>query len=149
QPTLDREHIEVEVRTQPARKPFRVKAVEGHVRQVLDNMIRNSIYWLGDTRKKHRADAGPARIRLLFDRRSQTLACSDTGVGIAPHDSEWIFAPFTTHREGGFGLGLHIAKELCKFNGIGIRIDPDSINKWRRHDKFVLDFSECFVEGDS
>ncbi|CAN5458877.1 hypothetical protein BH11PLA2_BH11PLA2_29100 [soil metagenome] len=145
---LDRRHIEVEQKCQPPRKAFTVKAVEGHIRQVLDNMFRNSIYWLRDTREKYGADAGPLVIRILFDIRSKTITFSDTGVGIAPHDSEWIFEPFTTHRDGGFGLGLHISKELCKFNGVGIRIDPTSINKWRRHDKFVLDFSECFVEGD-
>jgi signal transduction histidine kinase len=149
QPTLDRTHIEVVTKVQPARKTFRVKAVEGHVRQVLDNMFRNSIYWLGDTRAKYGADAEPARIRLVFDLHSKTLSFSDTGVGVAPHDSEWIFEPFTTHREGGFGLGLYISKELCKFNGIGIRIDPTSTNKWRRHDKIVLDFAECFAEGES
>jgi signal transduction histidine kinase len=148
-PSMERSDIEVETKVQPPRKPFRVKAVEGHVRQILDNLFRNAIYWVADTQEKHGQDAGPARIRILFDRRSKTLSFSDTGVGIAPHDSEWIFEPFTTHREGGFGLGLYISKELCKFNGIGIRIDPDSTNKWRRNDKFVLDFSECFVEGET
>ena len=48
----------------------------------------------------------------------------DSGVGIAPHDSEWIFEAFTTHREGGHGLGLYISKELCKFNGITVAVDP-------------------------
>lgn len=145
---LERGRVELEMKAQPPCKPFRVKAVEGHVRQVLDNMFRNSIYWLADTQEKHPDDAAPPRILLHFDLRSKTLTFSDTGVGIAQHDREWVFEPFTTHREGGFGLGLYISKELCKFNGIGISIDPDSTNKWRRNDKIVLDFSECFVEGD-
>ncbi len=148
-PRLDREHIAVEKEILPRGKAFRVKAVEGHVRQVLDNLYRNAIYWLVDTREKHVADAPAPVIRVLLDHHSKTLIFSDTGIGIAPHDVEWIFEPFTTHREGGYGLGLHISKELCKFNGITIAVDPRSLNQWRRHDRIMLDFSECYVEGDT
>jgi signal transduction histidine kinase len=145
---LDQDGIEMDVKTKPAGKPFRVKAVEGHVRQVLDNLYRNSMYWLMDTREKYGEDVTRSRIRIVLDHPTRTISFTDTGVGIAPHDTEWIFEPFTTHREGGFGLGLYISKELCKFNGITITVDPRSLNQWRRHDKFILDFSDCYVEGN-
>jgi signal transduction histidine kinase len=146
-PRLERDNIEVEVVSNPAKKPFRVKAVEGHVRQVLDNLYRNSMYWLVDTHEKRPTDIPRLLIRVVLDHRSKTLSFSDTGVGIAPHDNEWIFESFTTHRKGGYGLGLYISKELCKFNGISIAVDPASVNKFRRHDKIILDCSQCYVEG--
>ena len=101
-----------------------------------------------DTREKYGEDVTRSRIRIVLDHPTRTISFTDTGVGIAPHDTEWIFEPFTTHREGGFGLGLYISKELCKFNGITITVDPRSLNQWRRHDKFILDFSDCYVEGN-
>jgi C4-dicarboxylate-specific signal transduction histidine kinase len=148
QPRLDRDHIRVAVTCKPSGKAFRVKAVEGHVRQILDNLYRNAMYWLVDTQEKHPKDVEKLLIQLALDHRSKTLSFSDTGVGIAPHDTEWIFEPFTTHREGGYGLGLYISKELCKFNGITIMVDPRSLNQWRRHERIILDFSECYVESD-
>jgi len=145
---LDKEQIRVVLTTKPSGQPFRIKAVEGHVRQILDNLYRNAMYWLVDTRKKHPESATPSVITVLFDHKSKTMVFRDSGVGIAPHDSEWIFEAFTTHREGGHGLGLYISKELCKFNGITVAVDQTSLNQWSRHDKIVLDFSECYVGGD-
>lgn len=147
-PRLERDHIGVHVTCKPSGKAFRVTAVEGHVRQILDNLYRNAMYWLVDTQEKHPADIEKLLIRVVLDHRSKTLVFSDTGVGIASHDTEWIFEPFTTHREGGYGLGLYISKELCTFNGITIKVDPASLNQWRRHNRIVLDFSECYIEGD-
>ncbi len=144
----NKDGIRVAVNTRPPSRPFRIKAVEGHVRQVIDNLFRNAMYWLVDTRSKHPEHAPSPLIEVVLDHKSKTMVFRDTGVGIAPHDAEWIFEAFTTHREGGHGLGLYISKELCKFNGITIGVDTTSMNQWRRHDKIVLDFSDCYLEED-
>ena len=147
-PRLANDAIRVTVNIKPEGIPFRIKAVEGHVRQILDNLYRNAMYWLADTQLKHPDDAPPPTITVTLDHKSKIMVLRDSGVGIAPHDAEWIFDAFTTHREGGYGLGLYISKELCKFNGISISVDTTSMNQWKRYDKLMLDFSECYVAGD-
>jgi signal transduction histidine kinase len=124
---------------------FHISAVEGHIRQVFDNLFRNSIYWLDDTREKYPETAPPAEIRIFLDGRTRTVTFSDTGVGIAPSDADWIFERFHSRRNGGRGLGLYLSKELCEFNAVTLALDPASINQWKRLDTFVLDFGECAV----
>jgi len=141
---LERHRIALRVRPESGDgTEWRITAVEGHIRQVLDNLFRNSIYWLKDTRQKHPDTAPAAEIRISLDTRSRTLRFSDTGVGIAPTDAEWIFERFHSRRPGGRGLGLYLSKELCEYNGIGLTLDSRSSNAWRRLNAFVIDFSNC------
>jgi two-component system, NtrC family, sensor histidine kinase PilS len=44
------------------------------------------------------------------------LEVSDRGPGIEAGSTDRIFEPFFTGRNGGTGLGLFIARELCQLN---------------------------------
>lgn len=120
---------------------LKVQAVNGHVRQVLDNLFRNSIFWLQDTKKKF-PDIVERWIKIEADPIARQLRFSDSGLGIAKEDAEWIFRPFTSRRAEGRGLGLYICKELADFNGINLRLDLTHTNQWNRLDTFVMDFPE-------
>ena len=48
------------------------------------------------------------------------LEIIDNGPGIREQDMEHIFEPFFTTAEGGTGLGLYIARELCESNRLGL-----------------------------
>jgi signal transduction histidine kinase len=142
---LDRHSIVFRVEARPKGSSFRVNAVEGHVRQVLDNLIRNSIYWLKQTRIKAPDKAGRAEIRVVLDARSGSVSFSDSGIGIAPEDADWVFGRFNSRRERGRGLGLYISRELCDFNSIRLELDSKGVNQWGRLAAFVLDFGDGFV----
>jgi signal transduction histidine kinase len=143
---LTRHAIELKIKSKSAESGrLHIVAVEGHIRQVFDNLFRNSIYWLDDTREKYPDTSPPAEIRVSLDARSGTVTFSDTGVGIAPSDADWVFERFHSRRKGGRGLGLYLSKELCEFNGMTLALDPRSTNQWKRLDTFILDFSECAV----
>jgi C4-dicarboxylate-specific signal transduction histidine kinase len=114
-------------------------AVTGHVRQIFDNLFRNALFWLADSRKKFE-DAPPASVRISVDPRARVVRFSDTGIGIAAEDLDWVFGPFNTRREDGRGLGLYICKELAAFNDIKITIDKAAANQWNRFNTFVLEF---------
>jgi two-component system sensor histidine kinase PilS (NtrC family) len=45
------------------------------------------------------------------------LEVSDDGSGVPGDEVQKIFEPFFTTEEGGTGLGLYIARELCEANG--------------------------------
>jgi signal transduction histidine kinase len=120
---------------------FRVKAVSGHIRQILDNLFRNSIFWVDDTRRKYR-DLSDFFIKVELDHRARRMTFSDSGVGISSDETDWVFRPFNSKRKEGRGLGLYICKELAQFNGINLYVDASSENRWKRHPSLILDFNE-------
>lgn len=122
-------------------QPMTVQVVNGHVRQIIDNLFRNAIFWLLDTKKKF-PDHEEFSIRIQTDATARQLRFSDSGIGIAREDTEWIFKPFTSRRSDGRGLGLYICKELADFNGIAMRVDEHDANRWNRLKSFVLEFPE-------
>jgi C4-dicarboxylate-specific signal transduction histidine kinase len=116
-----------------------IHAVNGHVRQILDNLFRNSIYWVQDTKRKF-ADSQESWIAVSLDSKARTLTFSDSGVGIAKEDAEWVFKPFNSRREGGRGLGLFICRELAEFNNIRLDLNRRDLNRWQRLHSFILEF---------
>jgi signal transduction histidine kinase len=120
-------------------KVCQVRAVNGHIRQILDNLFRNSIYWVQDTKRKF-ADEGDCWISLNLDAQARILTFTDSGVGIAREDAEWVFKAFNSRRESGRGLGLFISRELAAFNNIKFDLDLSDLNKWQRLRSFRLEF---------
>jgi signal transduction histidine kinase/FixJ family two-component response regulator len=89
----------------------------GKVRQVLINLLGNAVKFTERGTIRLRASsraAGSGRARV-------TLSIEDTGPGIAPEDSERIFAAFTQAesgaRKGGTGLGLAISRNFARLMG--------------------------------
>jgi len=95
------------------------------LRQVLSNLVSNAIKF---------TEKGSVTIQL--SKRSETrthvelmFAVRDTGIGIAPDQSDRLFKPFaqadtsTTRQFGGTGLGLTICKRLVDLMGgkIGLK----------------------------
>jgi PAS domain S-box-containing protein len=95
--------------------------VDGEIRQVLNNLVGNSI------------DATPhggrilARSRDATDwrsgRRGVALTVADTGTGLSPEVRSRMFEPFfSTKGSGGAGLGLWICGQLIARNGGSLRV---------------------------
>lgn len=118
-----------------------VHAVNGHVRQIVDNLFRNSIYWVLDTQRRFPVE-NDAWISVAIDSRTRTLTFADSGIGVAEEDIEWVFKPFNSRREDGRGLGLYICRELSDFNNIRISLDRSNRNRWGRTSHFTLEFVE-------
>jgi signal transduction histidine kinase len=88
---------------------------EGHLEQILDNLIANALDALspGDlVRLTAEATATGARITV-----------SDNGPGMSPEDRERAFLRFTTSSPNGTGLGLAIVHRLAISNGGTARLD--------------------------
>jgi PAS domain S-box-containing protein len=94
--------------------PTRVLGDPGRLRQVLMNLVANSVKF---TR------AGHVLVRLARDGEQVTLGVVDTGVGIALERQAMLFEPFTqadassTRKFGGTGLGLAISRRLARAMG--------------------------------
>jgi signal transduction histidine kinase len=104
-----------------ARETPRVNCLEGEIRQVLNNLIRNAL------------DAMTTPGRLIIrvnataeatgDRRGVRITIADTGEGIHPEMTGRLFELFqTTKEKTGTGLGLWVSRGIVEKHGGSIRV---------------------------
>jgi PAS domain S-box-containing protein len=95
--------------------PQYIRTDESKLRQVLVNLLGNAI-------KFTHTGAIVLRVRWQPDTATFRFAVSDTGVGIAPEESDRIFDPFvqteaTQQTSNGTGLGLPISRRFVQLLG--------------------------------
>lgn len=85
--------------------------------EIFGNLVRNAI--------KYNKDGGKISITLTADE----LIVEDTGIGIAEENMSKVFSRFFTvdrshgGKNGGFGLGLAVAKKICQKSGWDIGVE--------------------------
>ncbi len=105
--------------------PLLLQGDAGRLRQVLTNLIGNSIKF---------TPSGSIYVHVQNDREDRDsvtlrVLVRDSGIGIAPDKLELIFEPFTqadgsnTRKYGGSGLGLTICRQLVELMGGEIGLD--------------------------
>jgi signal transduction histidine kinase len=77
--------------------------------QVLLNLIGNALQILPRD--------GRVLLRTQLDDGRLSCDVDDDGPGIAPIDRQRLFEPFVHRREGGFGLGLAIVRQIMRAHG--------------------------------
>ncbi|WP_293713985.1 sensor histidine kinase [Stenotrophomonas sp. UBA7606] len=82
-----------------------------HLHQVLTALVHNAL-------KYGRVAEEPARVRIRVasGERNAVIDVMDRGPGIPDAIAAQLFRPFYTTSEHGTGLGLYIARELCRAN---------------------------------
>lgn len=104
-----KENVAIETSLQEL--PISIKADENKFRQVLLNLLMNSLAAI--------QDGGCITIQSRLRREGLAnevldLIISDTGCGIPQEDQEKIFKPFYTTKANGTGLGLPITKRIIE-----------------------------------
>ncbi len=85
--------------------------------EIFGNLVRNAI--------KYNKDGGSITVTLNY----QGLTVEDTGIGIAKENLDKVFSRYftvdTSHsgKNGGFGLGLAVAKKICQKSGWKISVE--------------------------
>ncbi|CAN0011640.1 unnamed protein product, partial [Phaeothamnion confervicola] len=99
--------------------PYRVRGDPGRLRQILMNLVSNSIKFTSEGQVSIEVAIVPDKDKSETDNRmTLEFRVSDTGIGIAKENIEKLFQPFsqvddsTTRKFGGTGLGLAICKQL-------------------------------------
>lgn len=122
---LEQKTIQLDLELE-ARHPF-VDADQARMQQVLWNIIRNAI--------KFTPRGGRILLRSEDGDGEFVLACTDSGIGIAPEALPRIFSPFeqadaeVSRSYGGLGLGLAIAQGLMQQHGGRIRAASEGRGK--------------------
>jgi PAS domain S-box-containing protein len=97
-----------------------IQAIEGEMRQVISNLVINSIDAMSQHGTLYLRTAGPVCVN---QRPMVSLTIADTGTGISAEHRKRIFEPFfTTKKSFGTGLGLWVTSELVKKHDGRIRI---------------------------
>ncbi len=94
-----------------------VKVDEKHLRQVLINIILNSIDSIDEN--------GSVIITANKTDSLSKIVISDNGTGISKENLNRIFDPFFTTKDTGTGLGLYITYQLIKENNGEIEIESN------------------------
>ncbi len=111
----------VEIKLELAREPLPVNADKGRLRQLLHNLVKNSIeaiggdhgstLWIGAARE-HVTGADCAQLSLR-----------DDGPGFPDHILNNAFEPYVTTKPKGTGLGLAIVKKIVEEHGGWIQLE--------------------------
>jgi len=98
-----------------------LRADAGRLRQLLHNLLKNSLEAIGDTRKplievstRDVNENGESWIE---------FAVADNGPGLPEGFGERWFEPYTTSKSKGTGLGLAVAKKIAEEHGGSIRAE--------------------------
>jgi signal transduction histidine kinase len=138
--TLASHNIKINVRLYE--ENFWIKTNRGRLTQVLDNLIRNSEYWLRYYGKKH-----PGELAIDIKIKKPYLLVSDGGFGIDKRLEDVLFDLFVTGKPKGegHGLGLFLVKELMEEDGCDVTLLPERNSHGRRY-VFQLDFKGVLNE---
>jgi signal transduction histidine kinase len=115
-----RHGIDHEVTVTPKDTIAKVRMVPGFLSLALENLISNSVYWLGQ--RKDTAERG--LIEIEIDAKSNTITVSDNGPGILSTDRDRVFRPGFSLRAKGKGYGLYLAREVAEYHGGRLYLDP-------------------------
>lgn len=117
-PRLNKKRVDVRTST---RGELRIYAAPGELRQVVSNLIANSIDALDAEGCLHLRVSPSAVVRGGSSGVRITIA--DTGSGIPSTNLKKIYEPFfTTKQDIGTGLGLWVTKQLVEKHGGSIRV---------------------------
>jgi two-component system sensor histidine kinase PilS (NtrC family) len=111
-----------EIGVQDSTGELEVRFDPSHLHQVVWNLCENAI--------KYGKPCDGSKLEIRLNRLSPSfrpcLEVADRGSGIDPVVADRIFEPFFTGRDGGTGLGLFIARELCQLNRAVLLYEPQS-----------------------
>lgn len=118
--------------------------IEGHIVQILENLINNSLYWIDVYRYEHPGFVGSIDIELL--NTPPRIRYSDNGPGIPVSRVESVFDPFFSTKKSSSnrrqGLGLYIARQNAELLGGGLYlVDEGSVHP-HRFNTFELELKE-------
>lgn len=97
-----------------AKKPVLISAASEQIRQVLINLIQNSVKALKEKKEKQGQFDGLIRVFIETEGSEVALVVEDNGPGIKKEHLEKLFIPFFTTSPSGTGLGLSISQKIIE-----------------------------------
>jgi len=118
---ISEKKIDISLSVEP--KTLKLSADSQLLRQILINLIKNSIDALEDTKMPY------IIMKAYRDNENIVFAITDNGKGISPNDIDNVFIPFFTTKEKGSGIGLSLARQVMRMHGGSISVESEAGNK--------------------
>lgn len=140
---LNKKNIKLKVETSK-KGNFSIYINRGKLNQVLDNLLRNSEYWLREDIRVGNIKRGLITITIS----NPFIRISDNGSGVLPLVEATLFEPFISMKSlgEGRGLGLFVVRQLLNSESATISLLPER-NRRQRQYIFEIDFSGSLDEG--
>lgn len=120
---------------------LQVRVNRARLLQVVDNLMRNSLYWL---HRGHLTKTVTRPKSISIEIGKSSLSIADSGPGVDPHYEDSLFDIFVSGkpRDGsdGQGLGLFIVKQLLAADGCDVQLSGER-NPERNRYRFTVDLS--------
>jgi two-component system nitrogen regulation sensor histidine kinase NtrY len=110
----------VEVRTNPATQPIRVRMDPMMLKRGVDNLVRNAIQAVHAAKPD---GGGEVVVSTYKTATSGFIEVCDNGPGIGEENWDRAFDPYYTTKTEGTGLGLAIVKKVVLEHGGEVRLD--------------------------
>ncbi|MET4680830.1 sensor histidine kinase [Stenotrophomonas rhizophila] len=118
--------------------------IEGHVVQILENLIDNSVYWLKLQKSEHPSFRPKITMQILSS--PLRVRYEDNGPGIPVVRAEAVFDAFYSTKGGATsrrqGLGLYIARQNAELLGGSLVLTDEHKMHQGRHNTFELELKE-------
>lgn len=108
-------------------------ADENLITQVVVNLLKNAMQAIGG----ERTDGHVIVKAYCIEDETIRIEVSNNGPEIPPEESEHIFIPFFTTKEGGSGVGLSVSRQIMRLSGGSIALKKGTDNGFTT---FVLTF---------
>lgn len=105
--------------------------------QVMWNLMENAWHYSEPDKAQPRV-----LVRLTKSDNEIRVDVLDNGPGVDDGVREHLFEPFHSQRQGGTGLGLYLARELCQANGARLSFLPDELQSSRFRISFPSEWQE-------
>lgn len=122
----------------PLDSDFTVMMNIGRLTQIIDNVVRNSEYWL----IHGNPSASAIQRQITLELKKSSIVIWDSGPGIRRAMEESLFNIFTTDKPKGegHGLGLFIVSQLLESQGGTITLSQERNARGNRY-KFIIDLA--------
>ena len=135
----------------PNGTPATVRMNRARLTQVLDNLVRNSVYWLRTGPAESSVEPSEADKRVVVEVGPSGFVVWDNGPGVDVKYEDSLFDVFVSakpDREPGQGLGLFIVRNLLQSEGCDIALLPERNDHGRRY-RFSVNLSAALAERQS
>lgn len=140
---FSRHEISVELKSRN-RKNVSAFVIEGHVVQILENLIVNSIYWLDLQKREFQAFKAKILVEVLED--PPRIRVMDNGPGIPKGRAQSVFEPFFSTKPSSKsrrqGLGLYIARQNAEMLGGSLELVSEGLIHENRLNVFELELKK-------
>ena len=114
---------DITLRTAITQSPLQVSGDALRIKQILLNLLSNSV-------KYNQPQGSVSLLARTLDTQWIEIVISDTGIGIAPEDTNKVFQPFTRFGSRqinveGTGVGLAISRQLVELMGGDIKFSSE------------------------